>query len=271
VTDASGSVVPKAAVTVLNEQTQVPTSTVTNDSGGFVVPGLNPGSYDVTFKQQGFETYKVTNVVLSPAQFATVDAVLKVGQVSESVNVEASALRVQTSTPEVASQVTATQVATLPLNGRNYQALSFLMPGVTNLSPDTALNQGGFLTANTISVNGMGVSGTQYYLDGIWNMNTGSMNQTTITPNPDTIEEVKVLQNNFGSQYGLNGPNVLLLQTKSGTNTFHGVAYEYLRNDAFDARNYFSPTVPALKQNIFGYTLGGPITIPGHFNTNRDK
>jgi hypothetical protein len=271
VTDASGSVVSKAAVVVLNQQTQVQTNTVTNDSGGFVVPGLNPGSYDVTFKQQGFETYKVTNVVLSPAQFATVDAVLKVGQVSESVNVEASAMRVQTSTPEVASQVTETQVATLPLNGRNYQALSFLMPGVTNLSPDTALNQGGFLTSNTISVNGMGVSGTQYYLDGIWNMNTGSMNQTTITPNPDTIEEVKVLQNNFGSQYGLNGPNVLLLQTKSGTNTFHGVAYEYLRNDAFDARNYFSPTKTSLKQNIFGYTLGGPITIPGHFNTKRDK
>ena len=271
VTDASGSVVPKAAVTVLNEQTQVQTTTVTNDSGGFVVPGLDPGGYDVTFKQQGFETYKVTNVVLSPAQFATVDAVLRIGQVSETVNVEAAAARVQTSTPEIASQVTATQTATLPLNGRNYQALSFLMPGVTNLSPDTALNQGGFLTANTISVNGMGVSGTQYYLDGIWNMNTGSMNQTTITPNPDTIEEVKVLQNNFGSQYGLNGPNVLLLQTKSGTNTFHGVAYEYLRNDAFDARNYFSPTKTSLKQNIFGYTLGGPITIPGHFNTKRDK
>ena len=122
------------------------------------------------------------------------------------------------------SQVTGTQASTLPLNGRNYQALSFLMPGVTNLSPDTALNQGGFLTQNTISVNGLGVSGTQYYLDGIWNMNTGSMNQTTITPNPDTIEEVKVLQNNFGSQYGLNGPNVLLLQTKSGTSTFHGSA-----------------------------------------------
>jgi hypothetical protein len=271
VTDASGSVVGNASIAVLNEQTQVETRTVSNDSGGFVVPGLDPGSYDVTFTQQGFEAYKVTHVVLSPAQFATVDGVLKVGQVTETVNVESAAARVETNTAEVASQVTGTQASTLPLNGRNYQALSFLMPGVTNLSPDTALNQGGFLTANTISVNGMGVSGTQYYLDGIWNMNTGSMNQTTITPNPDTIEEVKVLQNNFGSQYGLNGPNVLLLQTKSGTNTFHGVAYEYLRNDAFDARNYFSPTKTSLKQNIFGYTIGGPITIPGHFNTKRDK
>jgi len=271
VTDASGSVVTNVTIVVRNEQTQTETRTVSNESGGFVVPGLNPGNYDVTFTQQGFQTYRETQVVLSSAQVATVNAVLKVGQVTESVDVEAGVARVQTSTSEVSSQVTGTQASTLPLNGRNYQALSFLMPGVTNLSPDTALNQGGFLTQNTISVNGMGVSGTQYYLDGIWNMNTGSMNQTTITPNPDTIEEVKVLQNNFGSQYGLNGPNVLLLQTKSGTSTFHGSAYEYLRNDAFDARNYFSKTKNALKQNIFGYTIGGPVTIPGHYNTNRQK
>ena len=271
VTDASGSAIANASIVVFNKQTQVETHSASNDSGGFVVPGLNPGIYDVTITQQGFQTYKETQVVVSSAQVATVNAVLKVGQVTESVNVEASDARVQTSTSEVASQVTGTQASTLPLNGRNYQALSFLMPGVTNLSPDTALNQGGFLTQNTISVNGLGVSGTQYYLDGIWNMNTGSMNQTTITPNPDTIEEVKVLQNNFGSQYGLNGPNVLLLQTKSGASAFHGTAYEYLRNDALDARNYFSRTKNTLKQNIFGYTVGGPIFIPGHYNTDRQK
>jgi len=271
VTDATAGAIPNATIVVLNQQTQVETHTVSNDSGSFVVPGLNPGNYDVTITQQGFQTYKETQIVVSSAQVVTVNAVLRVGQVTESVNVEASTARVQTSTSEVSSQVTGTQASTLPLNGRNYQALSFLMPGVTNLAPDTALNQGGFLTANTVSVNGMGVSGTQYYLDGIWNMNTGSMNQTTITPNPDTIEEVRVLQNNYGAQYSLNGPNVMLLQTKSGTNTFHGVAYEYFRNDALDARNYFSPTKTRLNQNIFGYTVGGPITIPGHFNTKRDK
>jgi Carboxypeptidase regulatory-like domain/TonB-dependent Receptor Plug Domain len=259
VTDASGAVIANAPILVHNEATQVDTRTVSNESGSFAVPGLNSGSYDVTVTQPGYQAYKETQIVLSAAQVATVNAVLKVGQVTESVNVEAGAAQVQTSTPEISSQVTGTQASTLPLNGRNYQALSFLMPGVTNESPDTALNQGGFLTSNTISVNGMGINGTQYFLDGIWNMNTGSMNQTTITPNPDTIEEVRVLQNNYGSQYSLNGPNVLLLQTKSGTSTFHGTAFEYLRNDAFDARNYFSPTKTALKQNIFGYTVGGPI------------
>lgn len=272
VTDPKGGVVAAAEVVVLNEQTKLENHTVTNDSGSFAVPGLDPGTYQVTVTEKGFQTYRAKNVVLNQAQVATVDALLKVGQVTESVDVEAGAAQVQTSTPEVSSQVDATQVSTLPLNGRNYQSLSFLMPGVTNQSPDTASHQGGFLTSNTISVNGMGVDGTQYFLDGIWNMNTGSMNQTTITPNPDTIEEVRVLQNNFGSQYSLNGPNVLLLQTKSGTNTFHGTAYEYLRNEAFDARNYFNNgTKGALKQSIFGYTVGGPLVIPGHFNTNRDK
>src|SRR5262249_14555891 len=111
--------------------------------------------------------------------------------------------------------------------------------------------------------------GTMYYVDGIWDMNTGDMLQLTITPNPDSLEEVRVLQNNYSSQYGLFGANVALLHTKSGTAQFHGTAFEYLRNDGLDARNFFSPTVPPLKQNIFGFTLGGPIFIPHHFNTDK--
>jgi hypothetical protein len=121
------------------------------------------------------------------------------------------------------------------------------------------------------SVNGMGTSGTQYYLDGIWDENTGNMTQTTITPNPDTIQEVRVLQNNFGVQYSLNGANNVILQTKSGTSSFHGSAFEYLRNTALDARNFFSPTTPTLQQNIFGYTIGGPVYIPHRYNTNKQK
>jgi Carboxypeptidase regulatory-like domain/TonB-dependent Receptor Plug Domain len=271
VADLQGASVPQAEITVQSEATQLETHTTSNDSGAFVVPGLVAGAYDVTITKQGFETYKETNVLVSPAQVATVNVVLKVGEVTTTVGVQASAAQVQTSTPEISSQVSATQVATLPLNGRNYQSLSFLMPGVTNLSPDTALNQGGFLTNNTVSVNGMGAGGTMYYLDGIWNMNTGNMTQTTITPNPDTIEEVRVLQNNFGAEYSLNSTNVMLLETKSGTATFHGTAFEYLRNDALNARNYFATTVPPLKQNIFGYNLGGPFFIPGHYNKDRRK
>jgi hypothetical protein len=137
--------------------------------------------------------------------------------------------------------------------------------------PGTALNEGGFLTSNAMSINGMGQSGTFYTLDGIWNMNTGNMTQTTITPNPDTIQEVRVLQNNYSVQYSLMGSNVVLLQTKSGGEQFHGTAFEYLRNDDLDARNFFAPTVAPLKQNIFGYNIGGPVYIPNHYNTNKRK
>ena len=187
VTDSSGGVVPQAAVTVSSEETQVQTHTESNRDGSFVVAGLPPGNYKVTIEKAQFQTYTETGIILNTAQVATVNAVLSPGQVATNVTVHGSAVQVQTSTPEVSNQVNEQQVSTLPLNGRNYQSLSFLMPGVTNLTPDTAQGQGGFSTFNSISVNGLGEQGTMYYLDGIWNENTGDMSQTTITPNPDTI------------------------------------------------------------------------------------
>jgi len=272
VTDRTGALVPDAKVTLKNQDTKISTTTQTSADGTFVVPGLVVGNYTVTVEKSSFETYSVSGVAVHPAVVSNVSAVIKLGAVATRVEVIASAAQVQTATPEVSSQVSSEQVATLPLNGRNYQSLSTLMPGVTNTAPATALNQGGFLTGNVMSINGMGLSGTMYYLDGIWNMNTGNMTQTTITPNPDTVQEVRVLQNNYGVQYSLMGSNVVLLETKSGTSSFHGTAYEYLRNDALDARNFFSPSVPALKQNIFGYTFGGPFYIPDHYNnTSKQK
>ena len=271
VKDTTGAAVPGAKVTITNEGTGVSTETASNTDGSFVMAGMPVGSYRVSIAKEGFRTYIEEHIILHPTVVSTVAAVLSVGQVSTEVTVLASVAQVQTATPELSSDVSQQQVSTLPLNGRNYQSLSALMPGVTNTSPDTALNQGGFLTSNVISVNGMGISGTQYFLDGIWNENTGNMTQTTITPNPDTLQEVRVLENSFGVQYSLNGGNVVMLETKSGTSQFHGTAFEYLRNDALDARNFFSPTVPALKQNIFGYNVGGPIYIPGHYNVDKSK
>ncbi|MGH9666411.1 MAG: carboxypeptidase regulatory-like domain-containing protein, partial [Bryobacteraceae bacterium] len=246
-------------------------TTRSNADGSFVAPGLSVGTYTATIMKDGFQTFTETNIVLHPATVNTVNATLAAGQVKAEVQVQASAAQVETTTPELSSQVSQHQVETLPLNGRNYQTLSALMPGVTNVSPGQSLGQGGFSTSNVMSINGMGTSGTMYYVDGIWNMNTGSMTSTTITPNPDTLQEVRVLQSNYGSQYSLNGANVVLLQTKSGTADFHGTAFEYLRNDKLDARNFFSPNVSPLKQNIFGYTLGGPVYIPGHYNSSRNK
>lgn len=271
VTDQTGAVIPGTAVVVTNDQTRVATRTSSNQDGTYVLPGLTVGTYTVQFQKEGFAVYMVRGVVLHPAIVDTVNASLQPGKVSSSVTVEAASESIETSTPELSNEVSERQTVTLPLNGRNYQSLSALMPGVTNTSAGKAQSQGGFLTSNTMSINGMSTSGTMYYLDGVWNMNTGDMTQTTITPNPDTIEEVRVLQNNYSVQYNLNGANVVLLQTKSGTSTFHGTAFEYLRNNDLNTRNYFSSTVSPLHQNIFGYTVGGPAYIPHLFDTSRTK
>ncbi|MBI1791445.1 MAG: carboxypeptidase regulatory-like domain-containing protein [Acidobacteria bacterium] len=271
VTDEAGAVVADARILVSNEETGVKHETRSNGDGSFSVPGLPVGRYTVAISRPGFQTYSQTGVFLGPSVVRTVNAALKVGAVTTEVSVEASVAQVQLATSEVSNAVAQQQVETLPLNGRNYQSLSVLMPGVVNTQAGRALGTGGFATSNSISINGMGLSGTYYTLDGVWNMNTGNMTQTTILPNPDSLEEVRTLQNNYSPKYSIMGASVVMLQTKSGSRAFHGVAFEYVRNNAFDARNFFSPTVPDQKQNIFGGTFSGPVVIPRLYNKDKDK
>jgi hypothetical protein len=271
VSDESGAVVPGASVTTKNQETDFSATARTNANGTFVVPNLPVGTYSVEIAKPGFETYQESDIILHPATVANITATLKLGSVATQVSVQASAIQVQTSTSEVSHDVSGTQTATLPLNGRNYQALAVVIPGVNNTSAGSALGTGGRSTNNVLSVNGLPQSTTFYALDGIWNENTGNMAQTTVTPNPDSLEEVRVLQNNYSPKYSLMGASVVLLQTKSGTNEFHGSAWDYLRNDDLNARNFFSTSVPTLKQNIFGYTFGGPVFIPKLYNRSRQK
>ncbi len=259
VTDESGAVVPAAKVTATNGDTQFSTSTQSNADGTYVLSGLTPGTYTLAVSKEGFQTFKTSELVLHPATVATVNAALKLGAVGSEVSVIATTAEVQTTTSEVSNLVSEAQIGTLPLNGRNFQSLAALMPGVVNQSAGSALGTGGYTTSNVMSVNGLGTNTTFYALDGIWNENTGNMNQLSVTPNPDSLQEVRVLQNNYSPKYSLLGASVVLLQTKSGTSAFHGSAFEYFRNDDLNARNFFSPTVPTLKQNIFGYTFGGPV------------
>ncbi|HEV2351559.1 MAG TPA: TonB-dependent receptor [Terriglobia bacterium] len=271
VTDASGAVMSGATITATNSETKDIRTTESNSDGTFALPGLPSGTYSVTVSKTGFETSVTKGLELHPATVFTLEAALKVGSTNSQVTVEANAVEVQTSTSEVAGQVAGAQAAALPINGRNFQSLSALMPGVTNLQPGVGFGQGADEQGNAMSINGMGPSGSLYLLDGIWNIDAGAMNNLSITPNPDTVQEVRVLQNNYGVQYSLMGANVVLLETKSGTSSFHGSAYDYFRNDALDARNFFSPTVSPVKANIFGYSVGGPLFIPHHFNTDKNK
>ncbi len=266
VADSSGASVPGAGVVILNLETHARNDIQSDDAGVFTVPGLPVGTYNVTVTKTGFQKFAITNLVLHPAEVASVRAALTPGELGTTIEVSADAAQIQTATAEVAHSVNAAQVDTLPLNGRNFQALAALMPGVINTSAGSGLGTGGRSTNNVLSINGLSQSTTFYALDGIWNENTGNMNQNTIVPNPDTLEEVRVLQNNYSPRYSLMGASVVLLQTRSGTNDFHGTAFEYLRNDDLNSRNFFSPSVLPYKQNIFGYNVGGPVWVPKVYN-----
>src|ERR1017187_2142186 len=241
IVDNSGSVVPVAAVSIKNQATGAKSNTATAGDGSFSVVGLTSGTYEVTITKEGFQQFTEKDLFVGPTVVRTVNVTLAVGQVTSQITIEASGAQVQTTTAQVSNYVAERQIEELPINGRNYQSLSALMPGVLNLSTGVAQGQGGFNTNNSMSINGMGQGATLYELDGVWNMNTGNMTQTTITPNPDSIQEVRTLQNNIMPKYTLLGASVVLLQTRSGSSEFHGALWEYFRNDALDARNFFSP------------------------------
>ena len=265
VTDSSGAAVPQASIAISNEANGESRVVTSNTDGTFVAAALPSGIYTVTVSRQGFQTSKEAGIAVHPTGVVTVNPVLKIGEVSTSVEVQAMAAAVQTTSPEISGEITGVQAESLPMNGRNFQTLGSLMPGVTNTAVGTALGGGADQDGAYLSVNGMGGSGTLYLMDGMWNEDPAGP-QVSITPPPESIEEMRLLQNNFSVQYNLMGANVFMLQTKSGGSTLHGSAWEFLRNDAMDARNFFSPTVPALRQNIFGFNLGGPVIIPGIYN-----
>ena len=271
VTDPTGAALPGATITVTDEATKVAVVTQTNSNGSYIEPDLDVAIYSVTIAKTGFKTYTVTGVELHPTETSTVNGALQVGATSEKVTVEATSADVETSSPELSSYIAAEQVSSLPVNGRNFQGMAALMPGVVNTSQGTALGTGGRNTSSVLVINGMTVARTFYALDGVWNENTGNMTANSITPNPDSIEEVRVLQNNFSAQYSLMGSSVILTQTKSGTSQFHGTLWEFLRNDDLNARNYFATTIAPYKQNIFGFNVGGPVFIPKVYIRNRQK
>ena len=258
VTDQSDSAVPDADVIVTSESTLAAVHVKSSSDGVFAAVALPVGRYKIAVTKSGFQTYSKAGIFIEPSGVRTVNVRLQLGSVANTVTISASAAQIETTTSETANQVGQSQTETLPLNGRNYQSLAALMPGVTNTQAGVALGTGGHGTSNAMSINGMGQNGTYYTLDGVWNMNTGNMTQTTIIPNPDTIEEVRVLQNNYSPKYSIMGASVVMIQTRGGTRDFHGNAFEYFRNTDLDARNFFAPTVPVEKQNIFGGTPRRP-------------
>jgi hypothetical protein len=273
VTDPTGAAIGGAQVTVSNAEHGIKRTTVSNSDGEWSAPALTPGKYDLTVAAQGFKKYEVKGLILRVAQKARVDSSLQVGASSTEITVEGSNVaQIETQSSEVSGVVTGKEISQLELNGRNFTQLVTLAPGVTNQSGQDEAQVG--VNGNVAySVNGGRTEYNNWELDGGDNLDNGSNTSMNVYPSLEAIAEVKVLTSNYGAQYGRNGSGTVEVETKSGTNTFHGSAYEFLRNDAFNANNYFNAgnPVPEYKKHDFGYTIGGPVYIPGLYNKNRDK
>jgi len=259
VTDPSGAAVKGAQVRVSSPSRGIDHTVPTNDSGDYLVAGLPPGPVDVDVTAQGFKKYEAKGVILRVGQKARTDVTLQVGASNTVVEVEGAAVaQVETQSSDLTGTVTGKQITQLELNGRNFTQLVTLVPGVSN---QTGQDEGtvGVYGNVAFSINGGRTEYNNWELDGGDNMDNGSNETLNVYPSLEAISEFKVLTSNYGAQYGRNGSGTVEVETKSGTNGLHGNVYEFVRNDAFNARNYFQQTVPPYKKNDYGYTVGGPI------------
>src|SRR5579872_2855834 len=271
VTDPTGAAIPNAQITVSNPENGVKRTTVSNGEGSYLVSAVPPGNYDLTITAKGFKKYQATGIVLRVAEKARADAAMVVGAENAEVSVEGTNVaQVETQTNELAGTITGKEISQLQLNGRVFTQLVTLTPGVTNQTGSSE-GQYGITASVNYSVNGGRLEYNNWELDGGDNMDNGSNSTLNVTPSIDAIGEVRVLTSNYGAQYGRNASGTIETETKSGTSHFHGDAYESVRNDLFNATPEFQSTVPSYKKNDFGYTIGGPVYIPGHYNASKEK
>jgi Carboxypeptidase regulatory-like domain len=260
VKDSTGAVVPGAKVELKNKATGLTRAVTTDASGEYTIPNLTPDDYSLNISMTGFKTIAVESLPLHTGDEATYNATLEVGAASQEITVGAAVPLVNTTTAEVSHLVPPSQVAELPLNGRNFWELTQLTPGATFIPRgQTAQYNGSEIRARAVNVtvNGQSYIFTGWSLDGA-NITNFELGGTLIQPNVDAIQEFSVQAGNMSPEYG-HSPNMINASLKSGSNSFHGTLFEYLRNDAFDARNFFLPQKIPLKRNQYGFTLGGPI------------
>ncbi|MFN9891966.1 MAG: TonB-dependent receptor domain-containing protein [Acidobacteriota bacterium] len=267
--DSSGSVIPAVNLILRNTATAVEARTASNEIGYYAFLNILPGQYTLEVTKAGFRTNKLNPFTLAVNQTATLDIVMEVGSVDQSINVEAVGAEVQASTSEVGAVVARQQVVDLPLNGRNFTQLLSLTPGVAPVS--VSQNNGSGFAHPGIgafifpAINGQTNRSNFWTLDGVTNQ--GLMLSTpAVNPIVDAIAEFKVQSHNDQAEFGGVLGGVVNVATMSGTNQLHGSAWEYLRNSEFDARNTFLPEVTPFRQNQFGFAVGGPVLIPKLLN-----
>jgi hypothetical protein len=274
VTDPVQAVVPGAKVTLRNVDTNVVRTTASNSGGDYFFSSVPPARYTLTFSAPSFETETISAFEVAVAQAVTINATLKVGDVSQSVTVEAAGTQVESSTAQLGTVIGEKAVNDLPLDGRNFTQLLTLTPGVTPISTgqnSSASNTAVIASSTTNfafpSINGAGNRSTIYLVDGM-NDNQAWYNTYAVPPIIDTVQEFKINSHN-DSQYGGSLGGVVNIVTKPGTNSYHGSAWEYIRSNAFDALPYIA-SPPSYHLNTFGGQMGGPIRIP-HLYDGRNK
>lgn len=281
VTDSTGAALPHASVLIVNRDTGVSRPTQSDTQGQYTAPALQPGHYRITVEAKGFQTLVTDNVTLNVAQNASLGFQLKIGTENQTVTVDGSGLILNTSDASVSTVIDRKFVENIPLNGRSFQSLILLTPGVVTNSPQS---QGTSGQTGEFSVNGQRTESNVYTVDGV-NANTGGATGGFGTPGTsgslpaatalgttqslvsvDALQEVRVASSSYSAEYGLSPGGQFSFTTRSGTNHVYGTAFDYLRNNYFDANDWFNDNlgkpITALRQNDFGGTLGGPILFP---------
>ena len=267
VQDTTGAVVQGASITLTHLETQQVRTSASNDSGVFAFPSLPVGPYQLEASKSGFAAYRRTGIVLTVGQAASIPVTLQLGDVTQAVTVSADVSLVHTSESTVSRLVDERQVEGLPLNGRNPAALVFLAPGVSNPVQNVpVLNTGSPILQNSLvyptsiapTINGVRGGGVYFSLDGANNIDPYQVVGGPF-PNPDATQEFSVLTSTYGARYVSAPGGAVNIVTKSGTNEFHGSVFEFLRNGAMNARNFFAAKQDLLKRNQFGFTAGAPV------------
>lgn len=265
VRDISGAAVPNAPITLTETGTGFTRTVATDSAGEYTAPSLPTGSYTLTVEVQGFKKTSLPNVQLGVDQKLRVDVTLEVGTVTETVEIQAAGAVVKSDSSELGETVTERQIVDLPLNGRDFVQLTRIIPGVVRGIPGANIDGAGSLAwraSASFSANGQRTRDNNFMLDGVDNNDTW-LNSAVIFPNVDALEEFKVQTSTYSSEFGRSSGGVVNIQIKSGTNNFHGNVFEFLRNDKFDANDFFNNKFgrqrPPFRQNQFGGTFGGPI------------
>lgn len=272
VTDTSGAIVPGAAVVITNTSTNATTRTVTSSAGDYYVSSLNPGQYKVAVEFKGFEKSVTSHITLTVDQKLRVDVALRPGNVTETLEVTAQAVTLDTDSAAQSELLSEQQVQNLPLNGRNFMQLLLVTAGAVTVGGEQGTMRQG--EGNAVSVNGGRPEGNNYTLDGLVNTDPALVTPAVIL-SQDAIQEFKVESGTYSAEYGFSASQINLV-SKGGTNSLHGALFEFDRNDAFDAKPFPTATDieslqqatknPLLRQNQFGFVMDGPVYIPKLYN-----